>query len=265
MSFLLGVPGSLKTLKDRLTAARAGWLDRLQYVTQARMEKLDALNGATSRAVEFTTPGVQSWTVPANVSLIYVTGVGAGGGGGGCSNAGSAGPGGGGGSGMSAYRYPLKVTPGQQLSLTIGAGGAGGTIAATGVAGGAGGSTIVDALLALPGGGGGAGGQSNGNGGDGGSYPYLRAGQSTHLPGALIGGLIGGAYGGNGGISWGGGIGQFDQIQETGSGAASYFGSGGSRTVAAGKGGGGAGGVWSGVQTGFDGGNGWLMIEWVGG
>lgn len=38
---LAGVPGKLKTLLDRLTATRAGYLDNTQYCTSARMAKLD--------------------------------------------------------------------------------------------------------------------------------------------------------------------------------------------------------------------------------
>ena len=51
MSFLLGVPGKLKTLIDRLTSTRAGYLDNLSAYTTTRGAKLDQLDAAvTSRA-----------------------------------------------------------------------------------------------------------------------------------------------------------------------------------------------------------------------
>lgn len=51
MSFLLGVPGRLKTLIDRLTSTRAGYLDNLSAYTTTRGTKLDNLDAAvTSRA-----------------------------------------------------------------------------------------------------------------------------------------------------------------------------------------------------------------------
>ena len=51
MSFLLGVPGRLKTLLDRLTSPRAGYLDNLSAYTTTRGAKLDNLNATiTSRA-----------------------------------------------------------------------------------------------------------------------------------------------------------------------------------------------------------------------
>lgn len=51
MSFLLGVPGRLKTLIDRLTSTRAGYLDNLASYTPARGTKLDNLDALiTSRA-----------------------------------------------------------------------------------------------------------------------------------------------------------------------------------------------------------------------
>lgn len=74
------------------------------------------------RRVVYTAPGAHTFTVPAGVSLIYVTLVG----GGGFGGAGSGSPnfrlGGGGGAGGAA-RFERTVTAGNTLSLTVGTGG----------------------------------------------------------------------------------------------------------------------------------------------
>lgn len=77
--------------------------------------------------------GVGTWTVPANVSLVFVTAIAGGGGGGGCNPIGTIGAGaGGGGCGEFCFRRPLKVTPGGTVSFSIGRGGAGGSQSAVG-------------------------------------------------------------------------------------------------------------------------------------
>ena len=67
-----------------------------------------------------TTPGNYNITVPANATLVKLTGVG--GGGGGCLHIGFASPGGG--AAGSIFDYPVSVTTGQVINITVGAGGA---------------------------------------------------------------------------------------------------------------------------------------------
>lgn len=75
-------------------------------------------SGSTTGKNIFTTSG--TFTVPAGVTQIYVSGCGGGGGGSsvyGC----------GGGGGASIYRRPITVTPGQSISYVVGSGGSGNT------------------------------------------------------------------------------------------------------------------------------------------
>lgn len=101
----------------------------------------------------YNTPGTYSFTVPTNINWLFVSAR-AGSGGGGGSKA----PyqGGGGGVGCSTVTRVLKVTPGQVLSLVVGAGGTAGT--SGGGNGGNGGNTSIGTLLTCYGGRGGYGG-----------------------------------------------------------------------------------------------------------
>lgn len=211
-----------------------------------------------------------SFVVPAGVRKIFVSGCGGGGGGGGAAaDANYHGGGGGGGSAGFLFRKAYAVTPGQTLSVVIGAGGSGGTGGSNGgnaAAGNAGGATVIaDLGLTLGGGSGGAGTRlgawgefggpgSGGAGGSGemqgsngaGGVGNLIAGSGVTIP---YGGMGGGSMFGPGGanIGWG----------WAGAGAPSTsYGGGGSGgqagTIVAG-GGGGIGGK---------GGNGILVIEW---
>lgn len=85
--------------------------------------------------VTFDTPGTTNWTVPTGVTSITVEAWGGGGGGGGLGTSSTNARGGGGG----AYAQSLlAVTPGDNYTLTVGAGGAGGAAGANpGSAGGA--------------------------------------------------------------------------------------------------------------------------------
>ena len=166
--------------------------------------------------VSFTSPGKSTWTVPAGVTSIAIEAVGAGGG---CSNGiGAAG---------ADVKATLAVTPGQTLSLNVGAGGvsglnpgsglpgeggAGGSgsgaggvgIGGTGDGGGAATTVAVGGVTVLvAGGGGGAGGGGSvagtvlgggGGGGGGGGYPAGQGGIGG--PGGSGGGT--GAAGSNG-------------------------------------------------------------------
>lgn len=82
-----------------------------------------------------------TWKVPDGVSLVWLTGCGGGGGG----NIGSMGSatGGGGAAGGGLIHYPVAVIPGEQISITIGAGGG---------QGGAGGATSFGSYISIPGG-----------------------------------------------------------------------------------------------------------------
>jgi len=114
------------------------------------------------RRTMFTANG--TFTVPGGVTVILVTAI-AGGGGSGVT--------GGGGAGESISRI-FKVTPGDSITITIGAGGSAGAVG--GVNGGAGGNTQVGSLVTLVGGSGNSGsaggaGAPAGAAGSGGKVP----------------------------------------------------------------------------------------------
>ena len=121
---------------DHLDTAIAGLstLTAAEAATQTWAEASRSLTSGTGRAV-FLTAG-SSWTVPADVTLIWVTCVGGGAGGIGTSTStiGLSG-----GAGATIYRQPLVVAPGS-LAYTLGAGGIGST---GGAAAGAGGDTSI--------------------------------------------------------------------------------------------------------------------------
>lgn len=110
-------------------------LTAAQAASQTWAETNRSLTSGTARGV-FLTAG-SSWTVPADVTLIWVTCVGGGAGGIGStsSTAGLSG-----GAGATVFRQPLVVAPGASLAYTLGAGGIGST---GGAAAGAGGDTSI--------------------------------------------------------------------------------------------------------------------------
>ena len=115
---------------------------------------LPQLTPGFSRRRYFTASTV--WTIPFGVQLVSVQGLWAGGGGGGgASGSGSAGSGGGGGGYAEGI---LAVTPGTQVTLTVGASGAGGAPGGDGTAGG---GSSFGALLTASGG---TGGRAGANG-----------------------------------------------------------------------------------------------------
>ena len=164
--------------------------------------------GAVASEAKYTTPGTFQWTCPVGVTSVSVVCVGGGGSGGAAYWAG----GGGGGGGL-GYKNNIPVTPGQQYTVTVGAGGVG-VSATSGGQGTAGGDSwfiatnLVRGIGGQPGVGtsantntpyaGGAGGgyvgDGGGNGGTGGTSQGDTAG----------GGGGAGGYGGNGGR--GGGV-----------------------------------------------------------
>lgn len=96
--------------------------------------------GKTLSFVEIATSG--TWDVPADADpLIYVDESAGGAGGGGAYTAG--GGGGGGGGGASCELVPMRVVPGETLTVTIGAGGTAGVSGASPTAGAIGGNTSL--------------------------------------------------------------------------------------------------------------------------
>ncbi len=163
-----------------------------------------------SGATTFTTPGANSFVVPANVTAVLVdAAAGGGGGGGGGATAANAG-GGAGGSGMVALGYPLTVVPGATLTITIPSVSGGGAHNATGSPGGS--VTITGAVETFPtllGGAAGVGttGTTGGAGGGGGGPANSGAGAAGAAAangGAAalrIGTFIATGFGGGGGGS----------------------------------------------------------------
>lgn len=256
-----------------------------------------------SKTLVFAVQGSFSWTVPANVSLVFLTGVGAGGGGGGGTLS-YAGHGmGGGGSGEFVESFPVNVTPGVIVAVYVGAGGLGanqlGNIGEDGldgedctfggvhIAGGKGSilTTIFGSVRSVGGaGGGGLGafyandkqagvmGSSNGyslGGSSGGGGSQLSGGASNY-GGPSLNGFAGGAYG-SGTLPSGGGA--ASPIGNGGAGGTPESGAALETDTYGQTGGIGAGGGGSGSQNllhtprwltkGGNGGDGWLMIEWV--
>lgn len=177
---------------------------------------------ATRRVVEFSASG--TWDVPSGVTsaTVYVWG---GGGGGGA--AATYGGGGGGGGGFSSGTTP--TTPGETITVTIGAGGA------AGVSGGSSTVTALSGSLTSGGGAHGVNGTIAGQGAGG-------AGGSTSF-----GGYVGGAGGGGGGsVAYGAG----------GGGSAGIGGAGGAGAAVGTYGTAGAGGSGTGIYPGARGGQG---------
>lgn len=157
---LLGLPGKVKTLLDRLTATRAGYLDNLDAAvttrapsstalssatwTSARAGYLDKINtyldantGKTKKMFQLITSG-SSWTRPAGIvgTTVYVSAIAGG------ESYSSSGPVYGQG-GSYIQRYPY--TAGASVSYSVGSGGSG--------TGGANGTDTVFGTITLQGGG----------------------------------------------------------------------------------------------------------------
>jgi len=220
-----------------------------------KIETLAYTDGLNPNLTTYNTS--QSFVVPDDASAMLI--VGGGGGGGGAGSYGQQAGSSGGGSGYINLRTS-GFSPGQTLSLTVGAGGLGGDPASNGSSGG---TTTVAGIGSASGGqfgaykgtggsggsggggtkqggaaGGGAAGGSNGSAGSNGASYTGGAGSSVTLPSWVLPGSGGGAGGvagggGGGGLYAGGG----------GGGAANYtYSSGGGGQAATGLGGGGGGG-----------------------
>lgn len=228
-----------------------------------------------------------TFTVPANVTSLWVTLVGGGGGG-------EADNGGGGGGGQAIVKQPLTVSPGDVITVTIGAGGTPGIFGGT-TDGGKGGTTSVSATL--PSGQtlsaeGGYGGSNNGDGGPGGGpiagvgAPYTffdldgvaknkKKGGNAIATLNAVGGAGGGGLGGGGTYPSDGGnsglfAGGLENLvgSDAAGGAAGFFGPGADATSTVGNaadantGAGGAGG--NNNANGGSGGSGIVVFEWIG-
>ncbi len=225
--------------------------------------------GGKSRSMYFNSNG--TFTVPANVTLVWVTAWGGGGSGG--SYTGSYG-GGGGGGGELIYRYPVTVTSGSNITVTIGAGGTGCSVYdSTSWIGNNGGDTSFGTYITAKGGEGGrgtlggrGGGALGGNGGTietngsvGIAFPFTIGGsgggggnQGVYYGfGAPFGRFPGGTPGGGGG--GGGGF-----MGKGGNGGSSYPLS--PESAAANSGAGGGGGKDGSCG---NGGSGGLIVEWI--
>lgn len=219
---------------------------------------------------EFTTPGADTFTVPLDVTMLFITMAG-GGGGGGCVNA-QGGSGGGGGGGC--VRFPVRVIPGQTYNLNVGAGGAGHTGSVTGAGSNGTDSDFQAEDVTLTGGGGAGAGSGANSGGNGGAFSSSEvdatgagANQSGGTTGAAggkvpfdVSGLV--FDGGDGGDSQGdntGGAGGGGSLGRGGDGGDN----GGSGSGENGKnyGGGGGGGGEDATVAG-DGANGVVIVAW---
>jgi len=235
--------------------------------------------GGTGLLYTSSTPGSATWTVPADTYAVWVRASG-GGGAGGASWTSPVGSGGGGGS---YDERLLRVVPGENITVVVGAGGVG--PAANGGAGGIGGTTKLTYngidIYTVPGGLGGLMGVSGGNGGAGVGYGVAGGNGCNNCTGASTGlmtflsnntvvetllsiystsgvAITGSAGGPNGGSGTGGG----------GAGGMSGFGKGGVGGGGNGAGGGcgvggpgaGGGGPGAGGYAGCNGGDGKIEI-----
>lgn len=256
--------GWFNAVQDELVGAIEGAGLTLDASSDVQLlAAIKALIAAKHGVKTFSAAG--SFTVPADIYTVYVSGIGGGGGGGGgggCISGTSGAGGGGGGVGSFTFKKAITVTPGQVIAVTIGAGGsagAAGTSTANGGNGGAGGATSFGSLLTLSGGAAGSGAQSA---------------TSSNAS------VAGGAAGAGGGAGSDGSKGYSLPLGIPGIGSGSPFGStgphsrsgdssggGGATPVGYGGGGGGGGGAYSGstASSGGPGGAGapgFLIVEW---
>lgn len=186
----------------------------------------------------FNTSG--TFTVPADVDVIFVSGTGAGGGGAAADIGGA--------SGAACEMVPIAVTPGESITVTIGSGGAVGT---------AGGTTTFGSYISLPGGAGGvSGGVALGGLKTQQTHELISGGKMSNTDASTIGSYITGAStykvssynaAGNSRYLAGGGT----------QGAGGYFGPGGNG-AAAGANTGAGGGI------NYAGGSGKIIVWWLG-
>lgn len=245
--------------------------------------------GSTTQSQEFTSSG--TFTVPTNVTLIWVTAIGGGGGGSTTISAGLGG--GGGGTGEHVASMPVLVSGGESVTVTVGSKGTGGAAGqASAQAGGSGTDTsiaAVSATIVAKGGSGGAASASSGAGG-GTNGSASKSGNTAGTPGTAnsvcgFGGSSGGgggnstatagtSGGGSGGYSGGAGGAVASSQAGGGGGGSTPWGAGGAggaggsignnaASTAYGAGGGGGGGKATTTIGGGDGCAGYVLITWV--
>lgn len=127
--------------------------DSLTTATNATYDASGDYYVGQTASETLSTPETDTWTVPAGVTSLSVQLWGSGGGGGGGRSAGSGWYGGSGGGGGGYTSSTLSVTPGQEVSYTVGAGGGGGGQSTNG----SNGNASVFGALSAGGGSGGAG------------------------------------------------------------------------------------------------------------
>jgi len=242
-------PGELDDPNIYTTLSPRQKLTPAPYALYAQTTAASALSDV--RFQLFTSSGI--FTVPAGITMVYITMCGGGGGG----NCGILAGGGGGGAGGYVVKYPYPVNPTSSYTVIVGTGGSGGisTIAQAGTNGG---NTTFGNLTVLGGVGAsswdGSGGAGRGISGASGSWNG-----ADGTPSGASGGSPVGGYGGNGnGIGYnavgGGGGGSMFGAGGTGGGNSMNGGNGSGY----GSGGGGGGGA-------ANGGNGapcFVLVEW---
>ena len=196
----MGYMGPFKIYNKALT------IDQVQQNYEALRDRYGAAPSAPIQSgnVDFVTSGTYSWEVPESVFSICAVCIGAGGG---ASVGGGGWSGSGGGGGALSYKNNISVTPGETLTIIVGAGGGGGFT--SGLSGGD--SQIKRSSTIL----------LEGEGGNGGSYR-----SSGGAGGQTWSSADGGGDGGNGGTST-----QNELFQDAqgggGGGAGGYSGNGG--------------------------------------
>ena len=216
-------------------------------VIRVRAKLTDASgSGATSGHQLFTSTGTTSFTVPAWVTSICVLCVGGGGGGVGANGSTALNAGGGGGGGALYYKNNYTVTPGDTLTVKVGAGGSGGPAASTntGRIGNDGdeSSVKIGATTICLAEGGSRGLTSGVRAGDGGSTSNcVGDGGGSGGTGGAGGNNVPGGAGGAGGYAGAGGAGSSGTA--AGSAGSGGAGGGGGRAAAANAGGGGGVGL----------------------
>jgi hypothetical protein len=164
----------------------------------------------TQRSITtYTNPGSYTWTAPTGVTSIQVLVVG-GGGGGGWGNPAADGNGGGGAGGV-VYNSAYTVVPGNNYSVTVGAGGATPATSGANQRGTTGSNSVFDTITAFGGGGGGSditnAGIAGGSGGGASCSASGGAGGAGTSGQGNAGGAAAGGGGPGGGGSGGGGAG----------------------------------------------------------